>query len=166
MNPITFYVPGEPKGQPRPKAFARNFGGKWMARVYDAGTAENWKSQIAIAAKQFIPAEPLTGPLRVDLTFYFPRPKGHYRSGKNAHQLKDGAPTYHTSKPDRDNSEKAVTDALTILGMWVDDSQICAGEVRKLYTDGHRPGCQVDIAQIADRPVTRTVKQEGELTLV
>ena len=54
---ISFSVDGEPKAQPRPKAFARNFGNKWQARVYDPGTAEGWKSLIAIAVKPHLPAQ-------------------------------------------------------------------------------------------------------------
>ena len=40
MAPIEFFVEGDPKPQPRPRAFARKIGNKFMARVYDAGTAE------------------------------------------------------------------------------------------------------------------------------
>lgn len=60
---IQFRVYGVPKGQPRPKAFARNFGGKWQARVYDPGTAESFKSAIAAAAQNCRPKVPLSGPI-------------------------------------------------------------------------------------------------------
>lgn len=144
MNPITFYVRGEPKAQPRPRAFARKFGATWQARVYDAGTAEGWKSLVAAAAKPFLPSEPLTGPLMVELCFHMPRPKSHYRTGKRFRELRDDAPTFHTGKPDRDNLEKAVCDALTQVGMWKDDGQVCDGQIRKLYAEGS-PGCHVTI---------------------
>ena len=65
--PIEFIVYGEPKAQARPRAFARKVGGKFFARVYDAGTAEHWKSEIATCARPFIPEKLLTGPVRVDL---------------------------------------------------------------------------------------------------
>lgn len=141
---ICFFAHGTPKGQPRPRAFARKMGSKFVARCYDDGTAEGWKSQIAIAAKEHTPTTPIEGPVRVDLTFMFPRPKDHFRTGKNAGQLKDGAPKYHTSKPDRDNCEKAVLDALKALGFFRDDSQVCDGTPRKLYADEH-PGCLVRV---------------------
>jgi len=51
MKPITFFVPGEPKGQPRPRAFARKMGDKFVARVFDAATAEGWKGAIAAVAQ-------------------------------------------------------------------------------------------------------------------
>ena len=68
---ISFFVRGQPKAQPRGRAFA--VGGK--ARIYNPATAEGWKGAIACAALQHLPTEPLTGPLRVDIDFFLPRPK-------------------------------------------------------------------------------------------
>jgi len=47
MSQIHFFVSGDPKAQPRIRAFAIN----GHARVYDPGTAEGWKSLIAVAAR-------------------------------------------------------------------------------------------------------------------
>lgn len=143
MEPITFYASGNPKGQPRPKAFSR--GG--IASVYDPGTAEGWKGQIALGARPFLPETPLEMPLLLHLEFYFPRPKGHYYSGKRASVLRNASPGYHTGKPDVDNACKAVMDALTILRMWRDDAQICHLIARKLYDDGRGPGCIITIKE-------------------
>lgn len=164
MNPITFFVPGIPKGQPRARSFAlRGRGGKVILskkgqpiiRVYESGTAENWKSQVALAAKQFVPMPPLSAPLSVTLEFYFPRPKAHFRSNG---ELKPTAPIWHSGKPDRDNCEKAVTDALKLLGMFEDDGQICDGRVSKEYWPKHYggifdgrvtgPGCVITITPL------------------
>ena len=142
MTPIEFWVAGPPKGQPRAKACRR---GK-HAGVYDPGTANEWKARVHEAAKHFI-AEPLAMPLRVDLTFYFPRPKNHYRAGKMANELKESAPKFHTGKPDRDNSDKAVLDQLTVSRMWLDDSQVCDGRIQKLYADGRGPGAFIRITE-------------------
>lgn len=148
MNaPIQFFVTGEPKAQPRPRAFARKFGDKWQARVYDAKTAEGWKSLVADAAKRNRPASPFAGPVIVHLVFWMPRPKSHYRSGKHAGNLREDAPFFHTSKPDRDNLDKAVLDALTQLGFWKDDAQVCDGSLRKLY--GEPAGCSVSIQSVS-----------------
>ena len=134
MTSIFFAVQGEPKAQPRPRAFARKMGSAWVARVYDAATAEGWKSLIALAARPHRPRAPIVGPVRVDLCFYFARPKSHFRTGKLSGVLRDDAPKFHTQKPDRDNLEKAVLDALTqVGGFWKDDSQVCAGSVSKRY---------------------------------
>lgn len=145
MRPeIRFFASGNPKGQPRPRAFSR--GG--VARVYDPHTAEGWKNQIALAARDHQPDTQLQGPLFVGLDFYFPRPKNHFRGGKFCKVLKDSAPTYHTSKPDADNAIKAVMDALTTLRFWQDDSQVCDVRARKLYDDGCGPGCIITIREL------------------
>jgi crossover junction endodeoxyribonuclease RusA len=138
VTTIAFVVSGEPKGQPRPRAFARKFGDKWQARVYDAGTAEAWKSQIALAVKPHLPPVPWTGPIALTVTFLFPRPKKHFRSNGAA---KDDAPQYHTSKPDIENCEKALLDALTQCGLWRDDSQVCHLSSKKRYSNAADNGC-------------------------
>jgi len=126
---ISFFAPGDPKGQPRPRAFSR--GGH--ARVFDPGTAEGWKSAVAVAAKPCLPAEPIAGPVRVTLHFSMRRPKSHYRTGKRAGELRPDAPGWFTSKPDADNLAKAVLDALTTLGAWGDDAQVARLIVEKVY---------------------------------
>lgn len=141
---IRFWVDGTPKAQPRPRAFYRKGIG---ARVYDAGTAEGWKGSVALAARPHVPAKPLSGPLYVAISFYIPRPKSHYRTGSHAGELRPDAPVYHAQKPDRDNLEKAVLDALTQIGMWEDDSQADDGPVQKFWAND-RSGAAIEIRQL------------------
>src|SRR4051812_36428774 len=100
---IKFAVSGEPKSQPRPRAFARRMGDKFVARVFDAGTAEEWKGLIAMAAKPVTPVVPLLGPVSVSATFIFSRPNKHFVVNNPAKPLRADAPQWHTVKPDRDN---------------------------------------------------------------
>lgn len=144
---IRFFAPGDPKGQPRPRAFAMRIGGKFQARVFDAGTAEGWKSQVAVAARAFAPAFPILGPVKLRLDFVMRRPRSHYRSGKNADLLRLDAPLNHVATPDCDNLAKAVMDALTQLGIfWRDDAQVARLEVSKRY--GDVPGVAVEIMEM------------------
>jgi Holliday junction resolvase RusA-like endonuclease len=138
---ISFFAPGDPKGQPRPRAFSR--GGH--ARVFDPGTAEGWKSAVAVAAKPHIPAQPIAGAVYVTLDFYFRRPKSHYRTGKRAGELRDDAPEVFLSKPDADNLAKAVLDAMTTIGFWKDDAQVWNLSVSKRYDRDGRPGVCVEV---------------------
>lgn len=139
-NIISFFAAGAPKGQPRPRAFARKFGNKFVARVFDAGTAEGWKSCVAMAAKSHTPDTLFEGPVNAALAFYFSRPKSHFRTGKNAHLLRDDAPAYHTSKPDADNLAKAVLDAMTQMGgWWRDDQQVAGLTVVKWWAGANAP---------------------------
>lgn len=143
---VHVWVPGEPKGQPRPRAFARN--GK--ARVYDPGTAEHWKSCVAAAMRDRLTFT-FMGPVYLCLNFVMPRPKSHYRTGKHSGELRDTAPFWHTGKPDYDNLAKAVTDALTTLRAWVDDAQVAEARVTKRYAGpDERPGCWVRIEELED----------------
>lgn len=143
--PLTFFVAGLPKAQPRAKA--RAFGK--FAQVYNPKTADDWKMIVRSEARRAWEASgnpaPWAGPLCVDLTFYFPRPKGHFKSNGF---LKPNAPKWHTTKPDVDNSFKAPTDSMTNLGIWQDDKQICDTHIRKFYTnDGGAAGCEITIRE-------------------
>lgn len=80
MTPITFTVLGTPKAQPRARSFVlRGKGGRPILsktgqpilRVHEAGSAEEWKQAVALAAKDFVPMPPLQGPLRVGTATMF-----------------------------------------------------------------------------------------------
>lgn len=139
-SPLTFFVTGDPKGQPRARACRRGA----FSGVYDPGTADAWKWAVRAVAQDAWDKAKFTGPLCLNLTFYFRRPKGHFRSNG---QLKDTAPSFHTSKPDRDNLDKAVMDALTTLGVWDDDCQVVEGRIRKLYSSDGTTGAWVEIRE-------------------
>ena len=166
MKQITFFVPGDPKPQPRARSFVlRGRGGKPImkngqpiVRVNDPGTAENWKSCIAEKAKEFIPFKLPVFPdqnddgtsnaVRVELQFVFERPKSHFRS--NGRDLKDWAPAWNTSRMDCDNLAKAVLDCLTVLGFWKDDGIVCQLHVSKRYCAiGEHSGCWIIVQPIS-----------------
>ena len=140
----TAFVHGEPKAQPRAKA--TSFGGG-RARVYDLGTANGWKNLIAQALKDHA-GKAITDALQVELTFYFRRPSSHFGTGSNKTKLKDSAPVFHTKKPDIDNLEKAVYDALSEkigIGLWKDDAQIVKSIPEKRYADSTPMGMRISI---------------------
>lgn len=167
--PIEFFAAGEPKGQPRARSFVlRGKNGKPImtkdgqpiVRAYDPATAEGWKQQIAIAGKDFVPFPALAGPVKVDAFFVFGRPRSHFRTGRLANVLRDDAPEWHTGKPDRDNLDKAVLDALKVLGFFVDDSQACLGTLSKIY--GDEPGCTIRIESLAQPKRAMRVQEKQE----
>lgn len=73
-------------------------------------------------------------PIWMSLHFVFPRPAGHFGSGKNADKLKPSAPKWPKSRAigDRTNLLKSVEDALTGI-VWQDDSQVVDGPIRVSY---------------------------------
>ena len=136
-----FRVNGDPIAQPRPRA--RNAGAH--ARVYSPQShpVYAWRAAIVEAAAPHKPAEPLTGPVRVNLRFYFKRPQRLLRKRDPVARI------WHTGKPDRDNLDKAVLDCLTDAGWWADDSQVCAGELTKFYCNkGGTPGLVVFVQEL------------------
>ena len=143
MNTLSFTVLGTPKAQPRPR-FSRN------GHAYDPGSADEWKDAVANAAtRALILAQPqikeaIQTPVALRLEFYMPRPKSHFRKGeiRVIYQTEKGFS--HVIKPDLDNLEKAVMDALTTAGIWKDDSQVCSKKSAKFYANGD-PGCAVTI---------------------
>lgn len=145
---IEFFVSGDPKAQPRPRAFAR--GGH--VRMYDPGTAEGWKGLIAAAAKPHRPPAPLTGPVDLTIRYFLRRPKNHYRTGRYADELKPGAPSFHYShRFDVDNLAKAVMDCLTQLGFWEDDGQVALLSVGKRFIrPGAVPGAFISLVALPE----------------
>jgi Holliday junction resolvase RusA-like endonuclease len=147
VSTLNFFARGLPKGQPRARAFARKMGGNYVARMYDGGTADDWKESVWIGLREQLlktPFQRTEGPVHVALVFLMPRPKSHY----GAKGLKDSAPRYHTGKPDIDNLCKLVFDVVTKTEtIWHDDSQIIACIAEKRYAaPNEHSGCVVTIS--------------------
>jgi len=146
MSTLAFTITGEPKGQPRPRAFARKIGAVHVARFYDSDVADEWKRavQIVVLDASIVHKWPLTlGPVAISMCFSLPRPKSHF----GAKGLKASAPLHHSGKPDADNLAKLVMDQITKSGrIWRDDSQVVSLRVEKLWASGNESGCSVLIA--------------------
>jgi Holliday junction resolvase RusA-like endonuclease len=132
MNTFIF---GDPKGQPRARAFARKMGAKHVARMYDSDVADAWKRAVDLGIERELKAAAVMadpfGAFDCKLTFFFRRPKSHY--GKAGH-VKASAPVCHVSKPDADNLAKLVLDRITRGGrIWRDDSQVAKLSVHKFW---------------------------------
>lgn len=137
---IEAHVIGEPKGQPRPKAYRRGN----RAAVYDPGTANGWKLAVAGALRDLLPDEPYAGPVAVSAKFILPRPKRLMRKKDPEGEL------LHTSKPDSDNLLKAVMDVCSDIQLWRDDTQVVDVFVQKRYAAKNgRPGMHLIIESIA-----------------
>ena len=80
------------------------------------------------------PEEKMTKPIKCILNFYCKRPKIHYKTGKNAHILKDTAPKYNINNKDLDNMVKFVLDALNDK-LYTDDSLIFEITCSKMYSE-------------------------------
>lgn len=155
MTSIEFFVPGLCKTAGSKRAFMRP-GMKYPIVTDDSGPAgKDWRGDVKRFAMDAYKGELLEGPLSLSLRFHMQRPKGHFRSGKNAHMLREDAPVFHVSKPDALKMARAIEDALTGI-LWVDDSQIAIEQLEKVYSA--KPGCSVSVQRIAVKePIARPV---------
>jgi crossover junction endodeoxyribonuclease RusA len=88
--------------------------------------------------------EPWDAAVTVDLTFYFTRPKSHYRTGRYAHLLRADAPREHETPPDIDKLCRAVLDSMTDAGVFTSDARVSRLAACKKYADdGRKPGVVV-----------------------
>ena len=151
-EPIKLVIPGEPKYQQRHRSVLRIRGGCRGVEVklqggekvklyrkkdffimnYDPSVKD--KEEIRRMVRTLAPAVPLDEPLEVTIFLYYSRPKNHYGTGRNSCKLKDSAPYWKITTPDRDNCDKIILDALKGL-FWRDDSRVCAGPVIKQYSE-------------------------------
>ncbi len=139
-------------GMPQTKGSARAFmpkGARFPVVTNDNPKCKNWQGMIATAAAQaMVGYEIMSGPVSLGLTFFLPRPKGHFGSGKNAHALKPSAPKHHTTKPDFDKLVRAVKDGLKGI-VYRDDSQVCHfSPSAKLYNDRQSIGVEIFISEM------------------
>lgn len=141
------FIPGDPKGQPRARAFARKMGAIHVARFYDSDVADGWKAQVYAGVLGIAFAEGLRaveGPFDVEMRFRFERPKSHLlRDGS----LGKGRSSSYIQKPDLDNLAKLVLDVITRLQRcWVDDDQVVRLVVEKRWAlVGESAGCVLRI---------------------
>jgi Holliday junction resolvase RusA-like endonuclease len=154
FQPISIFVAGDPKGQPRIKA--SSFGGFVRCytplKVKNAKTgkyhehpAEIWGRAIEATWKSQAPAAPkITTPVSLTLVFKMPRPKSHLTKKC----IREGQPVWCASKPDCDNLAKLCLDRLTKLGVWEDDDQVVILKVVKQYATGAN-GCEITLKDAA-----------------
>ncbi len=81
-----------------------------------------------------LPLEKMSKPIKCTLHFFCKRPKTHYKTGKNAHILKDTAPKYNTNNKDLDNMVKFVLDALNDK-LYTDDCLVVEINCIKTYSN-------------------------------
>lgn len=112
-------------GLPAPQGSKRHVGRGVM--VESSKKVKPWRQDVKHAALAITEAltdwTVLDGPLAVAMTFTFDRPKGHYRTGRNAHLLREAAPTRPAGMPDLSKLVRSTEDALTGV-VWKDDARV------------------------------------------
>jgi len=142
---ISFSVPGNPVALKRHRTFKKGD----LVGTYDPSKGD--KKDFLSKSMGYKPAILLDEPLRVELSFYFYRPRSHYRTGKYSNILKKDAPTWHTKIPDSDNLIKFVCDSFNGV-FWRDDSLICELYVTKTYSVN--PSVNIQIFKLNEQQKT------------
>jgi Holliday junction resolvase RusA-like endonuclease len=153
LEVLEFDVPGEPHGRPRPRSAARKVKGKWTAIAYHPKKiSENstnpadrswikaniWEAAMLEAMRGKLPRTPWDGAVYVAIEIFKERTKALSRPSVPDVEL------LCTTRPDRDNVEKAVTDPMARAGVFTEDSRVCCGPVTKWYArKGYGPGVRV-----------------------
>lgn len=131
MPTISFFVPGIPVAKGRPRAYKMNNG---RIGTYTPDKTVDWERKVRGYANDVKPATPIDEPLTVCIEFTLLKPKSVSKKRQ-----------FPSVKPDLDNLEKAVLDAMNGL-IYKDDALICRKYGAKWYTnDASQVGVSVEI---------------------
>jgi len=143
-------------GLPAPQGSKKHLGNGVM--VESSKKVKPWRQDVKYAALEAVGDTwtLLDGPLAASMVFTFARGKGHYRTGRNAHLLRDAAPARPAVTPDLSKILRSTEDALTGV-VWKDDARVV--EYRRLakhYVGDPAedvlmsgPGCVIRVWQLA-----------------
>lgn len=115
---IHLRIPGEPVAKQRPR-FSRG-------RTYTPQKTLDAEERIAAIAR-LAGVEPMEGPLRMTVRAIYEPPKSWSKRKRQA-----AMGEWKETRPDRDNIEKLVADALNGIA-YADDAQIVTGRTEKMY---------------------------------
>jgi crossover junction endodeoxyribonuclease RusA len=113
-----------------------------------------WRQDVMVAAERAYKGEVITNPVRVEIDFFFPRPKSHYRTGKYSDLMKANAPLYASShgQGDLDKLLRSTIDALSfVTGGCVirDDCLVVSISASKQYCNAITPpGAAIRVVEL------------------
>lgn len=144
---ISIFVPGVPIPKGSSRAFINKRTGRAIITAANSKT-KPWEQAVAATVRSAIRHDdpyPFRGPVALSLTFFLPRPKKHF----NKQGIRPDAPVHHAVKPDLDKLIRSVSDALTVAGVWQDDSQAAKVSAGKQYqAAGDMAGCWIEAMTI------------------
>lgn len=139
MHSINIDIDGEPdrvtaqeKGE-TVKAVVINGRRQYRVQHYEKPQVSAAKNKLAWQLKPFKPKEPISGPIAVHISWYFPTDKK-----KDFYQPK-------TTKPDVDNMAKGLLDVMTHMGFWKDDNQVCRLTLMKFWAPRNEAGIEIQV---------------------
>ena len=88
---------------------------------YEPAELKAARAKLEAHLAQHRPKEPMQGAIRLMVKWCFPMTGDHYNE------------EYKTTRPDTDNLQKMLKDAMTKLGFWKDDAQVASEIIEKFY---------------------------------
>lgn len=146
MERLTFTVLGTPIAQGSKRHVGRGI------MVESSKHLKPWRDRVTSEAHDAMNGQPpLAGPLNLNVTFLFARPKKHYRTGKLSAILRPDAPVFHTSTPDVEKLVRSINDSLADAGVMRNDSQVATLHARKVYApEGQLPGAHITVQPLPE----------------
>lgn len=138
------------RGLPAPQGSKRHVGRGIL--VESSKRVKPWRDAVRSTVADAWPHDSFDGPVIVELTFAFPRPAGHYGTGRNAGTLKASAPLRPAGLPDVDKLARSTLDGIVAAGVLRDDARVVDLHARKRYC-WHpvlpQPGARILIRQVS-----------------
>lgn len=136
----SIHIPAVPVAQPRQRVTVR--AGHAVNYTPAKHPVNDFKAVAKIQAAAVVNAVS-DAPIQLTITFVMPRPKAMVWKRRPMPRV------HHTKKPDLDNLEKSLMDALTGI-VWRDDSQVVWKSSTKWIAAGNeQPFCDVMVMELA-----------------
>lgn len=129
----SIFIPGVPDVKMRPRATK-------TGHIYDPNATAKEASIQKAVLDLTSDKDVYEGPLEVHFTFFFPRPKKHYRTGKNVGILRDDAPKHaHEIPKDVDNMSKFYLDSFNCIHYRDDRQVVKSSSCKRWAAEGAMP---------------------------
>lgn len=148
---VSFSLPGEPKGKGRPRAVPGiDAAGELFVRLITPADTRAEEARVRAAFRKAHPDhKPFTGPVLLRFTAVFETPRSFNRALREAAARGE---LYAIKKPDKDNIEKLIVDALNKIA-FADDQQVMGGGIKR-YGSPARIDISFECLGSADVPIT------------
>lgn len=130
MEPMAFFLPMIPPTVTQQMHRVTAAGGR--PRFYDSDELKAAKGKLIAHLGRHAPVQPIDQGVGLLVKWCFPLAGGHRRDGE-----------YRITKPDTDNLQKMLKDAMTACRYWRDDALVASEHVEKFWAK--RPGIFISI---------------------
>ncbi|MDO6747182.1 RusA family crossover junction endodeoxyribonuclease [Gilvimarinus sp. 1_MG-2023] len=153
---IEFHIPGKPQGKGRARSFLMRNG---KIGHHTPEKTRSYEGMIRTLGMQAVgDTQPTEQPIALTLTIVMPIPAS-WPAWKR--ELAESGRLLPTTKPDSDNVEKAVKDALNGV-CWRDDAQVVSADKNKFFESPDLPvGVHVEVRTLGEYPAQLKRKPEA-----